>query len=365
MQIASMFSNSSALYLLHKTGVKPLRASAENGSGICMVASELSLFSLLDLSDVPQGLRAEFIKQRALQLSPFKQTAHYSHVLNDHAQLWVWDKTIESQLEEDLNLSLVPEQLLLAKVQDGLCIRVQQGEERSQLEFWREGVLHAVKAYSRKVTEKEKAEFSAKNSPKADSVHWQEADYSYLDIPRDEPEPLSLLWLVQPKVLNILTLCLCLIVLSGFLGHWLRWEYLVSTKTAKLDQQSDSVQELLIQREEVFALEQKNQLISSYFQYAPVIELAAEFEDRVGAFYDELLEWNYDQGSLSVLLLDRSGNSRRYIESLSSSGLFDQVSASPDVRPDAVRISLDVQPGVSRQDDSLSEVSDNVISEKI
>ncbi len=346
MQIARLFQDHSNRSLLSRAGLERLDAPGEAaGKELYILSSDASLYACLRLQEVPASLRESYVAQRVHQLSPFENTASYFLLEGDSAQLWLWDAELEPE-DGNARARTVPEMLMLPSVRSGLIVRAgKPGDERHrfQLEYWHQGVLQALQPCLTEPEQRTLAEFALAQGVPGDQ-DWLSAGFDYLAAPRDQDTPFSRGWFLQPAVTLGLSLLISGLLVAGFLGSFLGWNLAVGAKQAQLEEMTEAARPLLEQRSAALGLDARSEALAVYFRYEPVIEIAAEFERVLGPYYDELVEWNYDRGTLSAILIDRGGNSRRHIETLSGSSLFTDVKSNPGIRPDSVELEMQVVP---------------------
>ena len=320
-----------------------------------MVALDCCLYSVISVEDIARPLKEAFVRQRILQLSPFRDSGFFIHWVDSSAQVWIWDKELETAFQSDLaiyeRVQVCPEHLFLTGFSQGLIERNQP--HRATLEYWEGSILRVYKTFQSAPDDRQRADFlfeqiqTGQNCDDSDS--WLEADFEYLPLARNHTSAANWRNLLRPMPFTFCVALVCFFVVSLTLGNYFGWQLAIANKTSTVREQQEQMQPLLESRERALALIGRNRQLERTLGTPLVVHVAAEFELRVGQYYDEILDWGADRGQLRVVLLDSAGNSRRYIEALNASPMFDSVSAAPEVRPNAVRIEARILP-LSRAD---------------
>lgn len=304
-----------------------------------LVGAELCVFSVLELSAVPERHRSRALAERVRQLAPFARPGWHSAELSGRVALWCWDAArVEAAIAEtgeaSRNWQVLPEQVFLDAA-DGACLR-QIDSDTAILERWDAGRLV----------------FSARlgADPVSRALRYRAAGVAVDAALPALPARLGTRWDLPVfdwrTALREPLLAASLAVLLTF--GWLVWSAgelagvgFANTRLAeRVAAREAELAPRLAERDRALALESRNRALGTLLAAPGAIELAAEFEQLVGARYQRMLQWESNARSIRVMLEDKSPDNRAYVEALQQSPWFERVSVAPTLRPEQVSLEI-------------------------
>lgn len=321
-------------------------------NGYWIVARELVLYRVVDLTHVPELLRSKVIEKRILQLSPFQHTAHHLCIIGDHAMLWMWDKLLQNQSvdayfqqqehsgnsQDGSDLTVLPESVLYIPHQNGFvkqpCV---VGDE---LQHWVAGVL--VNAQWVPETGDCLRFIRDCGVDHTIAVEWQEAGSDWLERPWTIDKNRGIHTLLEETFLLRAGLFVLLFACAMQLGELVGWKYESAQIESAIENKREQLMPILSVREKAIQQQESNSQLISWYDSASQLEILAEFDRLLKFDSMQIVEWQYQQDNLVVTVRDDNIDNRAYVESLSSSPLFSNVRVEPGLQPDTIKVSLKI-----------------------
>ncbi len=284
-----------------------------------IVGAELCVFSLLELSSVPERHRARALAERVRQLAPFARPGwHAALEPAGRVALWCWDaarveEAVAEAGEASRNWQVLPEQVFF-EAPESACVR-QIDAHTTVLERWEAGRLV----------------FSAQlgRDPVSRALRYRAAG-----LPVDAelpalPARLGARWdlpvfdwrtaLREPLIAASMAVLLSLGWLLWSVGELAGVNFANTRLAERVEAREADLAPLLAERDRA---------------------LAVEFEQLVGGRYQRMLQWESSTRSIRVMLEDRNPDNRAYVEALQQSPWFERVSVAPTLRPEQVSLEI-------------------------
>lgn len=281
-----------------------------------LLSRDSCLYFSLDFSRIPAGKRNQALRQQLLLLSPFPQMGHYVSWCGGWAQLWIWDQaSLLARLPQAARYSVLPDSALSLGAPLGEGERLLCGIRGYEWQRWQDGRLN-----------------DSRWSLEA-GVEWIVQD---IDLERRSP-----LQAVERELLQgVVFAGSGAVLLAALLVQFGAW-FDLSQRHAQLAAQ-------------VAAAEQSSQLLAQARRRAMqardlwqarqqlFVNSQSELIARVAeALPDSARQWqryDYQPGSLQILLQDPRPDPRDYVSRLSTSGLLGSVQVQPEARNDMVTL---------------------------
>lgn len=281
-----------------------------------MLSRDSCLYFSLDFSRIPASKRNQALQQQLLLLSPFPQAGHYVSWSAGWAQLWIWDQaSLLARLPQAARYSVLPDSALslVTPLDEGR--RLLRGIHGYEWQSWLGGRL-------------------------SDSRWSQEADAQLsthdIDLSRRSPLQAAERELLQGLVFagsGAVLLAALLIQCGAWFDLNQRHAHLAAQ--VSVAEQSSELQaqarRRVMQGRDLWQARQQLFVNSQGELIARVGEALPE-SARLWQRYD------YQPGSLQILLQDPSPDPRDYVTRLSASGLLGNVQVQPEARNDMVTL---------------------------
>jgi len=281
-----------------------------------LLSRDSCLYFCLDFSRIPAGKRNQALQQQLLLLSPFAQAGHYIIWSAGWAQLWIWDQaSLLARLPQAARYSVLPDSALSLATPLEEGERLLRGIHGHEWQRWLEGRL-------------------------ADSRWSQGVDAALpvhdLDLARRSP----LLAAEREFLQGIAFAGSAVALLAALLiqcGAWLDLSQRHAQMAAQVDvaEQGSALQaqarRRVMQGRDLWHARQQLFVNSQSELIARVVE----------ALPDSARHWqryDYQPGSLQIVLQDPSPDPRDYVSRLSASGLLGNVQVQPEARNDMVTL---------------------------
>jgi hypothetical protein len=319
-------------YLLSRSGTHELAAEFEHGM-LVVPRGEL-VYCCLEVGNIPPARRAQYIERQRLKYSPFADGSYFVHQQAGKAQLWIWDGAWEKRCRAELpagsdRLEALPESVLHPPGDSGFqLVACADGYD---LQHWREGVLLASRFFRSSPDAADRLRFAqgcndvaAAEFP-AVALQWLPRPWTF--IPSSWKNWLRDEKLIYPAIAAALAFVIFLqlgVVMAVMVRESLaerRIESLRSGLVARLDMQQQAELTRIVNSE-------WRQLVGAPSQ----LELLAEVTAKLGFANYELAEWDYNSGSLRLVISDPNAKTREYVTRLAQSSFFDSVRIEPGTR---------------------------------
>lgn len=281
-----------------------------------LLSRDSCLYFSLDFSRIPAGKRKQALQQQLLLLSPFPHVGHYVSWHAGWAQLWIWDQaSLVARLPQASRYSVLPDSALSLGTAFSDGERLLGGIRGYEWQRWQSGRLS-----------------DSRWSPQADASLPGHTLDLYLRSPLQAAER-ELLYAVACAGSAAVLLASLLIQCGAWLDLSQRHVKLaveLSTAEQNSELQAQARRRVLQGRD----LWQARQRL--------FVNSQSELIARVGeALPDSASLWqryDYQPGSLQILLQDPKPDPRDYVSRLSASGLLGNVQVQPEARNDMVTL---------------------------
>lgn len=307
--------------------------TAECGEGLVVLARSELVYCCLEVSKIPAARRSQFIERQALKFSPFSNSRYFSHELEGRAQLWIWDTDWEKRRRSELpvgseRLEWVPETVL--HPQGGSGFQLVACAEGFDLQYWQNDVLLASRFFHSAPDQIDRLRFAqgcnaiATECPEV-PLQWLPAPWTYT--PSSWKDWLTDEQVLYPAIAAALAFVIFLqvgVITAVNLRESLaerRIESLRSGLVTRLDMQQEAELTRIVNAE-------WRRLVGAPSQ----LELLAEVTSKLGFANYELAEWDYNSGSLRLVITDPNAKTREYVTRLAQSSFFDSVRIEPGAR---------------------------------
>lgn len=340
--------SSTTPWILSASGLKLLGSGELLESPTIIVPRKFLFFQHIDLSAVPRNLWNSVIQQRIRQLSPFSVVDHWQVVEGNSAQVWFWDRRKLSGFQESQELTSVPcipENLFYSPYDQGF--RLQPCFEGWEMQYWHQGVLKQSRWLSALPCEADQQEFARILQAQLllidDKIEWVQGSRELLIRPWNEKPFWSKENLQQEKAVTTLALGFLLSMLLLQLGMTLGVIVKEAIATASTSHKQQSLKALVRQRDQALQEQEFNQVFSKYLALPSQLALVANVTSFLTDVPFVLLDWQYQQGQLTLLIQQDQPNPRVIIEQLSKSPLFINVRTEPGQTPMQTRLLMTVK----------------------
>ncbi len=312
-------------------------------SACVLIARSECLFFTVDLKEVPSAARRPYIEQQVRKHSPWPRPGHYVADPESAAPaVWIWDSEWLEKARGGLPAGagknrLLPETVMLAPGRDGpeacACL------EGIDYQLWKGGRLvesrwcrqpfseEAASAWQRGARTQGVPEVG-QAAPRWQPEPWSEPALDWRQLLRDEK---ALMW--GGALIATMVFCLELGVLAAFA---IRTSYLEGN-IADLEA---SLGEKLQYRLDAERLSAANRALAAQLPAYTQLEVVAEFTRLLADQPYELVEWEYQQGSLQVVVKNPELDSREVVSRLESGSFFLDARIEPGLRDGEHDISL-------------------------
>lgn len=314
------------------------------------------LFLTIDVTQVPQTVRASFLSQRVKQVSPFRATGRYTLIENGIAQLWIWDKekTDKFQSQQELvGLPCIPEILFYTPIADGY--RVQACLVGWELQCWESSVLMQSRWYSALPCEQDMADFVRVSSGlNLEPLEWANGERVLLSKPYSEKPFWTKENLLKEehlsKIIAGVLLAFLLFQLGLFLGVLSREAYTGYSVTHAQKALKERVQ----QRDAALEGQEFNRHFSAVIQSPSQLFILAQLNKCLDGQNYQLLDWQFQRGRLTLAIQQDQPNVRALVEECSKNALFTQIHTEPGSSANQTRMSMSVM-GVANDEGGTNE----------
>ncbi len=301
------------------------------------------LFITLDMSDVPAGAKSMYLAQQIEKVSPWAAAGSYSCSVNDsRIAIWLWDSEAVDALRDELPLPmrqspLYPEAALLRPHDHGPVVRACSVGFDYQL--WDSGEL--VKSRW-KISQADDAESRMfERTLGHASEHGEVGDTPvWLAKPWTEP-PLNWRTLISDEAAVMTAVSLVFVFLFA-LEVGMAATFSLRTQLAESNVLSlqEELGERLQYRLQAERLRAANEQWASVRTKPSILEVVAEFTKLMAGQEYALLDWEYQQNGLQVLLSNAELDTREAITQLESGQMFSSAKIEPGLRPEEHKVSL-------------------------
>ena len=218
-------------------------------------------------------------------------------------------------------------------------LRVQPCIEGWDLQYWSGNLLRHSRWFASEPDARDKADFVRVCGAPPDEF-WQLGDERLLLKPWNE----KAFWSKENLRSEPVAARLVLIALLGFLclqiglglGVQIREKFLSISVAGKNKQLKD----LVHQRDGALQQQEFNQAVSALVQSPSQLHLLAQVQGCLSSFNYMILDWQYQQGLLTLLIQQENLDTRALIEACSKNPEFTEVRAEPGLTPNQTRLLL-------------------------
>jgi hypothetical protein len=300
-----------------------------------LVAARRELtFSAVSVSGIPPEAQERFLAIEAMRLSPARDMAyHMVRFDRDTAMLWVWDAEWERRQRESLpaavnNVPLIPETLLHPRGDDGALLR--HCAEGYDFQVWQGGCLKSSRWFAQKPepaglqqvmrAERIDALLDCEREVAWLPRPWSDTGLGWKSLLRDEKTVFAVL-------ASILLLFACFELGQGAVS---------SAKAIWAQSRLESLQlelgDKMQQRQQAERQRDINRQWISVFEPFSQLDVVAEFTLALEGSGYQLINWEYIDGTLQVVVSDEDIDMRDVVSRLAQRDLFEDLRIEPGVR---------------------------------
>lgn len=304
-----------------------------------IIPRQYLFYLYIPLANIPKPLRANLIKQRIQQASPFANPDSWIIQEEQAAQVWFWDSGLIATRRADnsaLPQSLLPETLLRQPQADGFYL--QPCLTGWDMQYWLTGELLHTRWLPSKPDIRLQADFVRHCSQSIQDASWIELDSSLLDRPWSEKPFWTRETLTSEKIATKLITGVLVAWVFLELGLGVGTEIKSSWLTASVAEKNEAMADLVGQRDGALRQQEFNQAINQLLGAPTPLFLSAQVHQCLAGIDFAILDWQYQEGQL-ILLLQKDGlDTRTLIESCSANPTFTDVRVEPGLTPDQTRV---------------------------
>ncbi|MBZ4193606.1 MAG: hypothetical protein LAE24_04780 [Candidatus Contendobacter sp.] len=313
-----------------------------------VLARSLCRFRCFDLGTVPARDRANALRLKIRQWTPFPSSGDYVVWRGEQALVWLWDAASQQEAMTQAgirNARILPETVLhpLPATDGPRLIQSQDGVEG---QHWQDGQLLASHWWPELPT----------------AATWRHFQRSNGGIVLTEPpaaEPVTLLarpwgrpsrfagWLgldARQQRLGLIAAALVWWVLVCWqLAVGWQWRQANEALAAQLEVEQAKVEPVLKLREQALAEREAALILLQLLQYPRQLELWARLAEKLPRGSPKLIEWRYAVDKLEILVNDPEADPREYVSALQTAPEFSDVSAEAGREPGQFRVRLQLK----------------------
>jgi hypothetical protein len=334
-------------YLLARDDVHQLQWLAEKP--YLVAARGEVFFKLIDVSAVPADAEQRFLQMQALKYSPYDDFARMIVPCGERQHMmWIWDAQWEREKRALLppvirSAPLLPETLLHPAAEEGACLLA--CSSGTELQIWHDGCLVNSRWFEQvpdasQLDSALRAAGLAEVTSRRDTIDWlprpwSEQDRDWSSLLRDE------------RVLFSGAVAFLLFLACFHLGNGLVTSIRAAWADSRSEALSEDVQGSINARSRAERQRDVNLEWLSLFSPVTQLEVAAEFTAALEGIDYEILDWEYVDGKLDVIVRGDAIDSRDVVSRLEKRDLFHALRIEPGRREGESAISIEI-PKVKR-----------------
>ena len=323
------------------------------GRGLCMYRSE-------DFSNVPRNKRRDALDLQLPIWSPFARTSHHCVWEGGRVMVWFWDADAIQRDGLDgsadaatgdssfgTSLRVRPETVFLPRVSDGVAL--QECCEGFELQHWNNRVLERSYWFRQRPddshVENVLTQWGTDAEPRLAGPAAAQAAAEGATREPWSSAPTLREWLGSNER-ALATAALMVLILTATwheARYWQARSYHLAAEDQFAALQRD-LDPILSARNELLALRARNLVLSEILREPSQAYLMGLVDGAIPSPDARFRQWTYQQGELSVVMVDENADPIAYVRAFEAVPIFEQVAAEQGRRANEIQITLAVRP---------------------